>query len=150
MKPVAEVVRVLKLFRPVLIVILLYTSIWTAIQINRQVRCPPEILRETKVAGTDWIAQIRNNSCSFGSAEMIDLRVVKSDGHSPTVLATGYDIDLAVLDGTTPNHLRINIPQGRDITIRPADIRGLTVDFVYQPMAPAAPGPAPATAAKPE
>ena len=68
-----------------------------------------------------------------GWTEMIDIRLIRSTGSGATVLATGQDINLARLDGSLPNHLRITVPQGRDIEVHRAVVPGLDIEVTAAP-----------------
>ena len=93
----------------------------------RESRCPAEIAREVRILGTDWLAQTREKACGFGISAMVDIRLIKADGSGATVLATGEDIDLVLLDGSAENQLHVTMPIGRDIVMQVVKIPEVAV-----------------------
>ena len=104
-----------------------------AFGIYRQWHCPPKVIQEVPILGTDWVAQMRISSCGFGWTEMIDVRVTKLTGSGAAVLATGSEINLVILDSSARNHLHMTIPQGKDIEVQPMRVPGLNFELTYTP-----------------
>ena len=98
----------------------------------REWKCLVQVVRETQVAGTNWVAQTRGIFCGFGVGGFTDIRVVKSGGYSTRVIAKGDNVDLAVVDGSAPNHLRITLPADKDIEVHEVKIPGLSLEFTYK------------------
>ena len=98
----------------------------------REWNCPIQVVRETHVAGTNWVAQTRGIFCGFGVGGFTDIRVVNSSGDGARVIAKGDNVNLAVVDGSVPNQLRITLPADKDIEIHRVKIPGLSLEFTYK------------------
>ena len=123
----------LRVLLPPLTLIAFGYIIIAALGAYREWHCSPKVIQEVPILGTDWVAQMPISSCGFGWTEMIDIRVTKLTGHGAAVLATGSEINQAVLDGSVRNHLRMTIPQGKDIEVHTVNVPGLSFEVTYRP-----------------